>query len=57
MWAFHYYRYVMLDSVDGTYGGPTNDGKNGTGMVGMVMRGVRTCISMLRQTNGFMFGT
>lgn len=59
MWAFYYYRYVMLDSVDGTYGGPTNDGKNGTGMVGMVMRGVRTCItcSMLRQTNGFMFGT
>lgn len=47
----------MLDSVDGTYGGPTNDGKNGTGMVGMVMRGVRTCISMLRQTNGFMYGT
>lgn len=47
----------MLDSVDGTYGGPTNEGKNGTGMVGMVMRGVRTCVCRLRQNNGFMFET
>ena len=37
----HSYRYVIKDSIDGTYGGPTGDGKNGTGMVGMVMRGVR----------------
>lgn len=41
----------MLDSVDGTYGGPTSDGKNGTGMVGMVMRGVRTCIRMSAEAN------
>ncbi|XP_048763406.2 glutamate receptor ionotropic, delta-2-like [Ostrea edulis] len=33
------FRYVSIDSIDGTYGGPTDDGKNGTGMVGMVMRG------------------
>ncbi|XP_062588606.1 glutamate receptor ionotropic, delta-1-like [Saccostrea cucullata] len=33
------FRYVTIDSVDGTYGGPTANGTNGTGMVGMVMRG------------------
>lgn len=49
--GFYHYRYVMLDSVDGTYGGPTSDGKNGTGMVGMVMRGVRTCIRMSAEAN------
>lgn len=49
--GFYHYRYVMLDSVDGTYGGPTSDGKNGTGMVGMVMRGVRTCVRMSAEAN------
>lgn len=50
MWVFYYYRYVMLDLVDGIYGGLINDGKNGIGMVGMVMRGVCICIicSILR---------
>ncbi|XP_061175639.1 glutamate receptor ionotropic, kainate 3-like [Saccostrea echinata] len=33
------FRYQFLDSVDGLYGNPTEDGKNATGMVGMVMRG------------------
>lgn len=56
MLVFYYYRYVMLDLVDGIYGGLINDGKNGIGMVGMVMRGVCICISMLRLINGFMFG-
>lgn len=34
------YRYEFLDSVDGLYGNPTDDGQNASGMVGMVMRGV-----------------
>lgn len=33
-------RYEFLDSVDGLYGNPTNDNKNASGMIGMVMRGV-----------------
>ena len=33
-------RYEFLDSVDGLYGNPTDDGQNASGMVGMVMRGV-----------------
>ncbi|XP_065921635.1 glutamate receptor ionotropic, kainate 2-like isoform X2 [Magallana gigas] len=33
------FRYEFLDSVDGLYGNPTNDNKNASGMIGMVMRG------------------
>lgn len=33
-------RYEFLDSVDGLYGLPTEDYKDATGMIGMVMRGV-----------------
>ena len=46
------YRYEFLDSVDGLYGNPTDDGQNASGMVGMVMRGVgNACMYREKKNN------